>query len=391
MQAHPYTFGLEEEYFLVRRNGRRLRHMPKAFFARCHEALGERVGSELLQTQVEVQTAVHRDAGEARRDLYHLRTTVGAIAGEHGLAMLAAGTHPMGLWREQRSTDKPHYDRVMEQLQMLGHRNLVCGLHVHVQPADVASRIDLLRRLQPFLPLLLALSTSSPFWMGHPTGLMGYRQTAYQEIPRTGLPPLFPDQAAYDRYVARMVQSGTIEDAAFLWWAVRPSLQFPTLELRVPDCCTDPEDALALAQLFRCLVRYLERQPQRHAGLDAGVQAIIAENLWRAQRHGFDAGLIDLASGKLVAVREMLRNLQETLAEDIAVFAAEAAFTQLWRILEHGTSAHRQMAIYRERRLAGYGRLEALQAVVDWLSSASVPASGPFDAPAPLLSPDPRA
>ena len=151
----------------------------------------------------------------------------------------------MGLWRDQRSTDKPHYDRVMEQLQMLGHRNLVCGLHVHVQPADTSARIDLLRRLQPFMPLLLAVSTSSPFWMGHPTGLMGYRQTAYQEIPRTGLPPLFANQAAYDRYVARMVQSGTIEDAGFLWWAIRPSLRFPTLELRVPDCCTDAEECCA--------------------------------------------------------------------------------------------------------------------------------------------------
>lgn len=376
MQAHPYTFGLEEEYFLVRRNRRRLRHMPRAFFDHCHEALGDRVGSELLQTQVEVQTNVHHDLLEARQDLHHLRRTVGAIAAGHGLAILAAGTHPMGLWRDQRSTDKPHYDRVMEQLQMLGHRNLVCGLHVHVQPADTSARIDLLRRLQPFLPLLLAISTSSPFWMGHPTGLMGYRQTAYQEIPRTGLPPLFANQAAYDRYVARMVQSGTIEDAGFLWWAIRPSLRFPTLELRVPDCCTDADDALALAQLFRCLVRHLERHPERHAGLDAGVQAIIAENLWRAQRHGYDAGLIDLASGRLVPVREMLRNLQQVLEEDVAALGAGEAFEQLWKILQYGTSAHRQLAIYRERRGAGEGRLDALQAVVDWLADASVPASG---------------
>lgn len=369
---HPYTFGLEEEYFLVRRNRRRLRHMPKTFFARCHEALGDQVGSELLQTQVEVQTRVHHDTAQAREDLFHLRATVGRIAAEQGLSLLAAGTHPMGVWRDQRSTDKPHYDRVMEQLQMLGHRNLVCGLHVHVQPADTRARIDLLRRLQPFLPLLLALSTSSPFWLGHPTGLMGYRQTAYQEIPRTGLPPLFADQAGYDRYVARMVQSGTIEDASFLWWAIRPSLAFPTLELRVPDCCTNAEDALALAQLFRCLVRYLERHPERHAGLDAGVQAIIRENLWRAQRHGFDAGLIDLGSGKLVAVREMLRNTQDALGEDIDALDAHASFERLWKILEVGTSAHHQMAIYSERLAAGHSRLDALQAVVDWLGEATI-------------------
>lgn len=370
---HPYTFGLEEEYFLVRRNRRRLRHMPRTFLQRCHDALGDQVGSELLQTQVEVQTRVHHDAAEALADLRHLRSTVGRVAAEQALAILAAGTHPMGVWRDQRSTDKPHYDRVMEQLQMVGHRNLVCGLHVHVQPADPATRVDLLRRVQPFLPLLLALSTSSPFWLGHPTGLMGYRQTAYQEIPRTGLPPLFADQAAYDRYVARMMQSGTIEDASFLWWAVRPSLKFPTVELRVPDCCTDVEDALALAQLFRCVVRHLERHPERHAGLDAGVQAIIAENLWRAQRYGYDAGLIDLASGRLASVSEMLRNTQDVLEEDIDALHAQTAFARLWAILEHGTSAHRQLAIYRDHLRAGEGRMNALQAVVDWLADASVP------------------
>lgn len=375
MQPHPYTFGLEEEYFLVRRNRRRLRHMPKTFFARCHEALGDQVGSELLQTQVEVQTRVHHDPDQARADLFHLRATVGRIAEEQGLAILAAGTHPMGVWRDQISTDQPHYDRVMEQLQMLGHRNLVCGLHVHVQPRDTGARIDLLRRLQPFLPLLLALSTSSPFWMGHPTGLMGYRQTAYQEIPRTGLPPLFADQAAYDCYVARMMQSGTIEHAGFLWWAIRPSLAFPTLELRVPDCCTRAEDALAIAQVFRCLVRHLEHHPQRHAGLDAGVQAIIAENLWRAQRHGYGAGLIDLGSGKLVSVPEMLRNTQDALAEDIAALQAQSAFDHVWTILDQGTSAHHQLAIYHERLRAGESRLDALQAVVDWLGQASVAVS----------------
>ncbi len=373
MAKHLYTFGLEEEYFLVRRNRRRLRHMPRVFFQRCQQELGDQFGSELLQTQVEVQTHVHHDAAEARRDLRHLRGTVARIASEHGLGILAAGTHPMGMWREQRSTDKPHYDKVMEQLQMLGHRNLVCGLHVHVQPESVTSRVDLLRRVQPFLPLLLALSTSSPFWLGHPTGLMGYRQTAYQEIPRTGLPPLFADQAAYERYVARMMQSGTIEDASFLWWAVRPSLRFPTVELRVPDCCTHVDDGIALAQLFRCIIRHLERNPDRHAGLDAGVQAIVAENLWRAQRHGYNAGLLDLTSGGLVSVAEMLSNTQDTLAEDIEALDAQADFARLWHILDHGTSAHYQMAIYRERLRAGDSRNDALQAVVDWLAEASVP------------------
>ncbi|WP_334177744.1 carboxylate-amine ligase [Pseudoxanthomonas sp.] len=372
--AHPYTFGIEEEYFLVRRNGRRLRHMPRRFFDGCRAALGERFGSEMLQTQVEVQTGIHDDARAAETELVALRRIVGGIAGEHGLGILAAGTHPTAHWRGQRSTDKPHYDRVMDELRMLGHRNLLCGLHVHVQPADPEQRVCLMARMQPFLPLLLALSTSSPFWMGHDTGLMGYRQTAYQEIPRTGLPPLFRDQAEYDQYVQRMIDGRAIQDARFLWWALRPSLAFPTLELRVTDACTDPRDALAIAQLFRCLVRHLERRPSLHAGLNAGDQAVIAENLWRAQRHGFDAGLIDLGSRRLVSVREMLESTVQALEDGIRHFDGMTQIEHVWRILEEGTSAHRQLQRFRDRRLAGDTHADALAHVVQWLADASVPA-----------------
>lgn len=371
--THPYTFGLEEEYFLVRRNGRRLRHMPRRFFAECRKALGERFGSEMLQTQVEVQTEVHHDALAAERDLLTLRRTVGRIARAHGLGIVSSGTHPTALWRDQRSTDKPRYDQLMDELQMLGHRNLVCGLHVHVQPADPGQRVSLMTRIQPFLPLLLALSTSSPFWMGQATGLMGYRQTAYKEIPRTGLPPLFRDQADYDRYVRRMVDGRAIPDASFLWWAVRPSLAFPTLELRVPDACTDPRDALAIAQLFRCLVRHLECAPRMHEGLGIVEQAVIEENLWQAQRHGFDAGLIDPATGARHSVHDALESVAGMLSADIAALDCAPQMDHLRHILAAGTSAHLQRRRYDERRRAGHTHGEALADVVHWLADASVP------------------
>ena len=372
--THPYTFGLEEEYFLVRRNGRRLRHMPRRFFADCRETLGERFGSEMLQTQIEVQTGVHDDTAAAENELRTLRRTVGDIAHRHGLGILSAGTHPSALWRGQRSTDKPHYDQVMSELQMLGQRNLLCGLHVHVQPEDPGQRVALMARMQPFLPLLLALSTSSPFWMGHATGLMGYRQTAYQEIPRTGLPPLFRDQREYDHYVQRMTDGRAIQNASFLWWAVRPSLAFPTLELRVTDACTNLCDALAIAQVYRCLVRHLERRPALHAELHAGDQAIVAENLWRAQRHGFDAGLIDLGSRRLVPVREMVENTLEALDDDIRALDCAPQVERVWQILEEGTSAHGQLQRYRERRDAGDSHADALSRVVQWLADTSVAA-----------------
>lgn len=372
--AHPYTFGLEEEYFLIRRNGRRLRHMPRRFFSECRDALGGRFGSEMLQTQVEVQTGVHDDPRAAEQDLRTLRRTVGDIARRHGLGILSAGTHPSAQWRGQRSTDKPHYDLVMGELQMLGQRNLLCGLHVHVQPADPAQRVVLMARMQPFLPLLLALSTSSPFWLGHATGLMGYRQTAYQEIPRTGLPPLFRDQAEFDHFVQRMTDGRAIQDARFLWWALRPSLAFPTLELRITDACTDLCDALAIAQVYRCLVRHLDRRPSLYADLQAGDQAVVEENLWRAQRYGFDAGLIDLGSHRLVSAREMLENTLEVLDDDIRVLDCSPQIERVWKILENGTSAHAQLERYRERRRGGASHAEALSHVVQWLADASVAA-----------------
>ena len=368
---HPYTFGIEEEYFLVRRNGRRLRHMPRRFFDACRRTLGERFGGEMLQTQVEVQTGVHGDPAEAQADLEAMRHGVARIATEHGLAILAAGTHPLAQWRGQRSTDKPHYDAVMDELQMLGHRNMVCGMHVHVQPADPANRVDLMRRLQPYLPLLLAFSTSSPFWLCHDTGLMGYRHTAYREIPRTGLPPLFSGQDEYEAYVQRLTSAGAIKDASFLWWALRPSLAFPTLELRVTDACTDMRDALAIAQLFRCLVRHLERHPRRHATLAAGDQAVIDENLWRAQRYGFDAGLMDVDGGALVPVRALLQQIMERLHEDVQALGCHAQIQHLWTILEDGSSAHRQRRIYESARGRGSSRGDALQEVVAWLVDAS--------------------
>lgn len=345
--------------------------MPRRFFTECRATLGERFGSEMLQTQVEVQTGVHDDTDAAEADLRSLRRSVGDIAHRHGLGILSAGTHPSAQWRGQRSTDKPHYDKVMGELQMLGQRNLLCGLHVHVQPADPADRVALMARMQPFLPLLLALSTSSPFWMGHATGLMGYRQTAYQEIPRTGLPPLFRDQAEYDHYVQRMTDGRAIQDASFLWWALRPSLAFPTLELRVTDACTDLCDALAIAQLYRCLVRHLDRRPELYADLHTGDQAIVAENLWRAQRYGFDAGLIDLGSRRLVSVREMLENTLGALDGDIRALGCMRQVERVWQILEDGTSAHGQLQRYRERRDAGDSHAEALSHVVQWLADAS--------------------
>jgi carboxylate-amine ligase len=190
------------------------------------------------------------------------------------------------LWRTAQQTPKKRYDTVMHDLQMIGQRDLLCGLHVHVELPDPDERVEVMYRMMPYLPLLLALSTSSPFWQGRCTGLKGYRLAAYDELPRTGVPELFRTREEFDAYVAALVRAGVIKDSSYIWWAIRPSLSNPTLELRAPDTCTMVEDGLAIAALYRTIARHLCINRWRNADLDAVQRALIVENKWRAQRYG---------------------------------------------------------------------------------------------------------
>ncbi len=190
---------------------------------------------EMLQSQIEVATAPHTNIADARTELKFLRQTVANVAAEHGLAILAVGTHPTATWRSSVQTPAARYDNVMEDLQMIGQRNMLCGLHVHVELPDPDDRVDIMMRMLPYLPLFIALATSSPFWRARPTGLKGYRLAAYDELPRTGVPELFRTTAEYEAYIAALVNAGVMQDSSFVWWAIRPSLKHPTLELRAPE------------------------------------------------------------------------------------------------------------------------------------------------------------
>ena len=241
--AENCTIGVEEEYFVTNPKTRNtLRRMPPKMMARSVELLGDRVTHEMLQSQIEVATGICSTLAQAREELTRLRRGVVQAAAEHGLAIVAAGTHPLAEWSEQRQTDKPRYDLLMDDLRMIGRRNLVCGLHVHLELPDPEHRVEVMIRMTPFLPYLLALSTSSPFWNKQRTGLMGYRLAHYDELPRTGLPPLLRDGKDYMSYIETLTQAGIIPDSSYIWWAIRPSKRFPTLELRVADSCTYLDD-----------------------------------------------------------------------------------------------------------------------------------------------------
>jgi carboxylate-amine ligase len=368
-----FSFGIEEEYFLVDAGTNAVvRGMPPAFLEAVKKAVSRagagQVTSEMLQAQIEVATAPHTDMNAARLELRRLRRTVADVAAAHGLAIIAAGTHPTASWQDVRQTESERYDAVMEDLQMIGRRNMLCGMHVHVELPDPDARVSVMTRMLPFLPLFVALATSSPFWQSRPTGLMGYRLAAYDEEPRTGMPELFHDKKQFDAYVAALVKAGVIADASFIWWAMRPSLELPTLELRAPDSCTLVEDSIAIAALFRVLARRLFREPRLNADLDAVSRAIAVENKWRAQRYGVHGSFV--GDDGAVSIPAMVDRVIEETAEDAAALGCGAELERCRTIAVAGTSADAQLALFHAHGETS-GRIAASQAVTRWLAAAT--------------------
>jgi glutamate---cysteine ligase / carboxylate-amine ligase len=361
-----FSVGIEEEYFLVDAQTMSVApQTPDSLFKTSYADLRDRIGREMLQAQVEVSTAPSSCMADARLELFRLRQTVAASAAEHGLTILAVGTHPTARWRNSVQTPKERYDKVMDGLQMLGQRNLLCGMHVHVEVPDPSRRVEIMSRMIPFLPLLLALSTSSPFWQSRPTGLLCYRLAAYDELPRTGLPELFRTNDEYEAYVAALVRSGAIKDASHIWWAIRPSAKYPTLELRAPDCCTRLADAVAIAALFRTLTRHLFFNPERNAELGVLARSLAVENKWRAQRYGVHGTFV--SAGGPVGVGETLDHVIKDTANDAEALGCASEVEHCRTIVANGTSADAQLAIYNGQSLR-HGAEAALQAVVKWLA-----------------------
>lgn len=383
MGRADYSFGIEEEFFLA---DAVTRGTPRRGVGAFHAALPgrlDRVERELLQSQVEISTPPSTSFAEAGAVLGELRAGLAAIGREHGILVFGAGTHPVARWSNQKATQAARYERIMQELRMLGRRNVVCGLHVHVEVPDPARRINLQNRLLPFLPVLLALSTSSPFWQGRATGLSGYRLCAFGELPRTGLPDLFDGPADYERYVQAMTGAGAVRDASFLWWVLRPSLKYPTLELRVADSCTRLEDALGIAALYRCLVRLLDRRPDLNSKLTGASRAIAAENLWRAQADGVRAELIDEEQARAAPLADHLAALLAEVAEDADALGCVAEVEAARSIVRRGTSADGQVRVYGEACAGGTdgSHREALNAVVDWLAGETAGARDAVSAP----------
>ena len=368
-----FTIGIEEEYMVVDRETRDLvKDPPSEMWDQLREVLGPQVAPEFLKAQIEVGTKVCAKLAEARDDLAGLRRDLTGVVNQYGAAIIAASTHPFANWTEQEPTEQPRYQRIAADYQVVARQMVICGMHVHVGVEDEHLRIDLMNQTRYMLPHLLALSTSSPFWAGTDTGLLAYRPIIFKNMPRTGAPEEFESWGEYERTVNILVEAGIIEDATKLWWDIRPSARYPTLEMRVSDVCTRLDDAMTVAAFYLCLLGYFFRLRRRNQRWRIYSPFLISENMWRAQRYGTEGSLIDFGRGELVQFADLVEEIIEMLAQDALEFDVIEELRHMRTIVGEGTSAHRQLAVHRAAVDAGAGEREALEAVVDHLIEDTV-------------------
>ena len=368
LEIPQFSIGIEEEYLLVDKTSRSLAiNPPKSLLKECKELLGNQVTNELLLSQIEIGTKVCNNIQEAREDLSRLRKNIVEVTARYGLAPIACSTHPFSRWSEQEQTPKDRYELLTREMQAVARRMLICGMHVHVGINDDELRIDLMSQLAYFLPHLLSLSCSSPFWNGEDTGLKSYRLTIFDNLPRTGIPTEFQSFSDYKRHIEILTNAGVMEDSTKIWWDIRPSAKYPTLETRIMDVCTRIDDAISLAALVVSTLRALYRLRMKNQRWREYSSMLIRENRWRAMRYSFDEGLIDFGKGSIVPFEELLDEFIEISIEDAKILGCDKEVMDTKNILKRGTSAHRQLKTYELSIAAGKNKDEALNDVVDML------------------------
>ena len=369
------SLGAEEEFFLVDPDTRNILTSPvPEIFAECERRIApHKVPTDFLRSQIETNTRVCGSVAELADAMRETRRVVVEAAAEHGAAVMAASTHPFAAWTDQLVTPRERYRDFEIVFQESLRRFLVGGMHIHAGFGDGDSRIRVMTALRRYLPLLHALSASSPFNEGRETGFKSFRLNLVGALPRTGLPGALGSRAEYDELVEGYRRLEFIQNGSELWWDIRPSHSFPTIELRICDVCTRLTDAVSIAALYACLIRWLLRR-DRDGGLPAEPPTeIIAENRWIAQRYGVLAFLGDIrgrggtgsGDGGRIDVGDHAALLVEELAEDAAALECEEELSHALRIVQEGSGADRQVDHYRLRRLEGDDHDQALRSVVD--------------------------
>ena len=360
MKPPSFSIGIEEEYQIIDPVTRELRSYITEILDDGHLLLREQVKPELHQSIVEVGTTVCHTAAEARAELVKLRRMILEVAGKNNLSIASAGTHPFSSWLQQEITPLERYVGVKKDLAELAQRLLIFGMHVHVGIEDPEFRIDAMNVARYFLPHVLALSSSSPFWMGRNTGLKSYRSVIFRNFPRTGVPRIFRSWADFNYLVEAMSRTHCIPNGTKIWWDVRPNWNYPTLEFRVCDACTRVDEAVCLAAIFQAIVAKLWRLRRDNMTFRIYDSELIDENKWRAVRYGLDGNLIDLGKAEEKPARELVRELIDWFIGDVVdELGSRKEVEYVYTMLDGGSSADRQLATFE--------RTGDLKAVVDQL------------------------
>lgn len=355
-----FTLGIEEEFQIVDPSTRELKSHVSEILDEGKLVLGEKVKPEMIQSMIEVGTGVCANIREVREDISKLRCIVSSLARKKGLEIIAASTHPFSKWSEQEIFEHDRYKLLVDELQMVARSLLIFGVHVHVGVADEDRRIHIMNAARYFVPHVLALTTSSPFWLGFKTGLKSYRSEIFKKFPRTDIPEHFESHQQFQSYIDLLVKMNCIDDARNIYWDIRPHPHFPTLEFRVCDIPTRVDDTVAVAALFQAIVAKLSKLIEQNLGFRLYHRRLIQENKWRAVRYGLDGKLLDLGKQKEVPVKDLIHELLDFVDEVVDELNSRKEIEHIYTIMERGTSADEQLKIYEEKN-------RDLNAVVDIL------------------------
>jgi carboxylate-amine ligase len=346
--AHRFTIGVEEEFQIIDPATCALRSHVSQLISAASPDIVEQVKHEMHQSIVETGTNICQNVAELRIEMHRTRGELVAAAERVGLQVAAAGTHPFSSWIDQVISPGERYQNIIEELQQLARSLLIFGMHVHVAMPDKQTTIDMMNMVRYFLPHLLALSTSSPFWMGRNTGLKSFRTTVFRRFPRTGVPEQFESWSAYENFVNLLIKLNSIDNGKKIWWDVRPHPTFGTLEFRMCDVATKVEEAVAIAALTQAIIVKLHRLYTRNQSFRLYRRALIEENKWRAARYGIEGKLIDFGKEAEVPMRDLTLELLEFVDDVLDELGSRSAVEYIHTILNEGTSAERQLRVHRE-------------------------------------------
>ena len=381
----PLTLGIEEEYQIVDPVTRDLHSYMSQYLAGDHRVMTPSgLKPELMESQLEMSSHICNDISALRNEIIRMRKIARDIAQKDGLTIVAASTHPFAKWSDQNIMQGDRYSKLLDDFRSVAQQLLVFGMHIHVGFGDSSRNqdimIEIMNQMRYFLPHILALSSSSPFWQGRNTGLMSYRSVVFEMMPRSGIPPSFQSHGEYEQYVDILGQAGSLDqddnnkyDATKIWWDIRPHPKFGTLEIRIADVCTDINDTIAIAALIQAIIATLLKLRSNYQSWRTYRQHHIMENKWRAVRYGTQGKLIDFGIGQQIDFSHLAQEILEIVDPVLDKLNSRQEVQHIEKIVDQGNSASQQIAVYNQSlKQNTVDHDVALHKVVDYLASKTV-------------------